>query len=210
MLVSHDRLKMVLRKVGVVREQLALLCVAPPGPVLSVMDLHYVVEQVYGLSIEMKDVDFQAVYLRGHVERYPNKAFIRVRANLSEYDKRLVTVKELSHLIVDEKDDWSGDAVATLEGLIEESRAIVALEHKKVASHLESEGLALLAAVELLYPWEYRQADQARIDADEATLSSIALEHQVPAYVVDEALTKEPLLSGLRQEAYQDVGLAAE
>lgn len=212
MQIHDSRISMVLKKVAVLREQLETLCLAKQGPALRVMDLHYVVEQVYGLRIAMLDVDFPAVYLRGKVERYNDKtARVLVRSALSLTEKRLVTVKELCHLVIDEEDDWSNNGVAMLDDLIEESRAFMngAVGAEKPATPLQSEALALLAAGELLYPAEFREADTAKIAADETTISAIALYHNVPPFVVEQALENEDRFARLRQEAQTALGIAA-
>ena len=112
--------------------------------------------------------------------------------------------------MVDEEDDWSVDAVATLDAIIADSRSKHSDVPKKVKNPLESEALALIAAVELTYPWIYREADQAKLDAGDTTISAIAVQHEVPPHVIEYGLSQEPCLRDLRQEAYQQLGLAAE
>lgn len=212
MLLSDDRITFMLKKVAVLREQLGAMCLGKQGPTVSVMDLHYVVEQVYNLKIEMVEVSFAAVYLRGKVERYEDgRARVLVRSGVSETDKRLTAVKELCHLVLDEQDEWSTDGVKMIEEIMSESRARTSDAPAAASSKpLESEALALLAAGEIMYPSEYRADDAAKLKSEDTTVSAIALLHDVPAFVVEDALRKEGLLSSLRGSAQQSLGIAAE
>jgi hypothetical protein len=211
--ISDDRIIFMLKKVAVLREQMSAMCLGKPDLVISVMDLHYVVEQVYSLKIEMIEVSFAAVYLRGKVERYEDgRARVLVRSGVSETDKRLATVKELCHLVLDEKDDWSTDGVKMIEDIMSDSRAKTSGQGQAPTPSmpLESEALALMAAGEIMYPSEYRVNDAAKLAADQTTISAIALQHDVPGFVVEDALKKEPLYSALREAALGPLGIAAE
>jgi hypothetical protein len=175
------------------------------------MDLHYVVEEVYGLKIEIIEVYFSATYLRGKTERYTdNRARVLVRSNMSEQDKRLATVKELCHLALDEKDDWSSDGAGMLEALIADCQGVVLPPEQAKATPLESEAIALLAAGELMYPSEFRDNDAAKVVAKEVTVSAIAIQHDVPPFVVEQALRQESRYKALRAETIQPTKLAAE
>lgn len=207
--IDDAKTTMTLKKVAVLREQLGKMCLGKQSLELSVMDLHYVVEQVYGLKIEMREVSFQAVYLSGKVERYAdNRARVLVRANLVDTVKRLVAVKELCHLVLDEQDDWSTDGPAMLEAIIADSQASLPAKHGFLTP-IESEALALFAAGELMYPAEFRDADAAKLAAGTTTVSAIALQHEVPPFVVEQALRTEAHHKPLRDAANAALKLAA-
>lgn len=201
MRVTVTKLVSALKKVAVVREQLDVLCVGKQEPALRVMDLHHVVGEIYGLKIEMLKVDFAADHLKGKVERYNDgRARVLVRADLSEPEQRIVAIKELCHLLLDEEDDWSADGPSTLDALLAESVEMLATGQgvSNPSSPLHSELMAMLAATELAYPPEYRESDRQKIADNEATTSSIALEHDVPAYVIEHAFRHEALLNSAR------------
>ena len=209
--IEDEKISVALKKIGVLREQLASMCIGKQGYALSVMDLHHVVEQVYGLKIEMIEVTFPGVYLRGNVERYAdNHARILVRADLSDTEKRLAAVKELCHLALDEKDDWSSDGSAMLEAILAISQnSTLPLAHAPMTP-IESEALALIAAGELMYPAEYRDADAAKIAAGETTILAIGIQHDVPPFVIERGLRQEARYKPLREAAQVHLGLAAE
>lgn len=200
MRVNMAKLISVLKKVEVVREQLSTMCVGKQGPVLSVMDLAYVIGEVYSLTIEMTVVDFRAEHLKGNLERYADgRARVLVRADLNEAEKRLVAVKELCHLIIDEEDDWSADGTATIDEYLKMESTVGDDNQPLAGSAIHSELMAMMAATELVYPTEYRDADADKMGKGGATLASIALEHEVPAYVVRHAIDNKAVLESARE-----------
>ncbi len=201
MQISNAKVALMLLKVELVREQLAATCVGKPEPALRVMDLHHVIQEMYGLQIDMKEVSFTAAYLKGHVLRYQDsRAVVMVRANLSKADKRIVTVKELCHLFLDEKEDWSTDGVSIIDSMIDE---VIAWSEDEVgltdpSSPLQSELMAMLAATELAYPHEYRAADLAKLERNETTVQAIALQHDVPPFIIEHAYRNQEMLDRAR------------
>ncbi|GEM72051.1 hypothetical protein SAQ01S_18170 [Sphingomonas aquatilis NBRC 16722] len=197
------KLATVLKKVDQVRDEIKRYCVGAPGPALSVMDLHYVVQQMYGLRIDMIEVDFAAVHFQGKVERYSDKhARIIVRASLSEREKRLVTVKEICHLIIDEEEDWSIHGTDTIDDLLGEVLQVSqnGTGNQSPTSALHSELMAMIAAGELMYPAEYRPSDMQDLADKKSTLSAIAVQHDMPAYAIAHMHKHHALLESARQQ----------
>jgi hypothetical protein len=190
MLLDPEKLTAVLNKVRVIREHMAQgHC--QPGPVLSVMDLHWAVSDAYELKIDMVEVSFDGTHFRGKVERYTNDtARILIRAQQSPAFMRFVAVKELCHLMNDEHDDWSSLGVETISGLMRDW-AVCAAGGGGVpdpGNPLQSESLAEIGAIELMYPFEYREADLKKLQAGATTIEAIALEHEAPSYAIEQAL----------------------
>ena len=190
MLLDPVKVTAVLNKVRVIREHMAQgFC--EPGPVLRVMDLHWAVGDAYGLTIEMLEVSFDGQHFRGKVERYEGQtARILVRAHQPPEFMRFVSVKELCHLMNDEEDDWSALGTDTISNLMREWELWRndGVGHKEPADSLQSEFLAEIGAIELMYPFEYREADLAKLAAGTTTIAKIALEHEAPAYAIEQAL----------------------
>lgn len=160
-------------------------------PVLSVMNLHWAVQDIYGLKVEMFEVSFKAEFVGGNSERYDGvRARILVNSNLRHELKRFVAVKELCHLMNDEEDEWSTMGVETIRGLMKE-RELSRNNgdgHPEPSPALQSEMLAMVGAIELIYPYEFRDADMAKLAAEETTIARIALEHEAPAHIIEQAL----------------------
>lgn len=123
------------------------------------------------------------------LERYENgtaNVFIREKqdddAKINGFWLRFIAAKEIAHLAIDEKEDWSNDGAETLDELIKEHE----IDRGSPAKEgIQSEVLAEIAAIELLYPMEFRQAD-----IDKGTShSELAATHEVPQYVIQRALT---------------------
>lgn len=206
MQIDHQKIVAVYDKVRMLREHMAQLCPRPQGPVLRIMDLHWAVQDMYELAITMKEVSFQAVHLKGKVERYEGmRARVLVRANLSETEKRSVAVKELCHLVIDEKEDWSPIGTDTInEVLLDQSLfAANGVGQHDPSRPLQSEALAIMAATELMYSGDFQEIDARRLAADQTTISAIALQHEVPAYIIQHALQNRPL----RDQAHADLAM---
>lgn len=195
--IDNNKLVAVLNKVRVVREHLQKNCQSPQGPVLSIEDLHWAIEDIYALKIEKFDVSFDGEHVRGNVERYSdNRARIFIRASQPDDEKRLAAVKELSHIMIDEHDDWSTKGVETITGLLTERKLVAenGVGHKNPTNPIQSELLAYVAAVELMYPHDYRDTDIKKLEASETSIAKIALEHDVPAYAIEFALRNNAIL----------------
>jgi hypothetical protein len=181
----------VLEKVRVVREHLAKYCHKPQNHLLSIMDLHWAVEDIYQLKIEMWEVSYDAIYSQGTIERWKdNRARILIRSDQSDFDRRFTTVKELSHIIIDEKDDWSIFGVETIKGLVTEWRFTIENNGglNNPTRPLQSELLAVLAAIELMYPFEFREADIEKLNQNQTSITKIALTHEAPEHCIEDAL----------------------
>ena len=190
MLLDPEKLTAVLNKVRVIREHMAQgHC--EPGVVLSVMDLHWAVGDAYNLEIEMLEVSFDGTNFRGKVERYEgNRARILVRAQQPPTFMRFVAVKELTHLMNDEEDDWSSLGVETISSLMKEWELCAEGGEgvEDPANPLQSEALAEIGAIELMYPFEYREDDVKKLQEGTTTIEAIALEHEAPSYAIEQAL----------------------
>jgi hypothetical protein len=200
MMLEGDKIKAVLNKVRIVREHLARHCPAPQGLVLSVMDLHWAIEEVYGLKVEMVEVSFAGEHFVGTVERYAdNRARILVKSEQSEAFRRFVAVKELAHLIIDESDDWSTLGSDTVNHLMTEWKLVASngYGHDEPSNPLQSEFLAEIAATELMYPFCYRDSDAKKLELLETNVTKIALQHEAPAYAIDQALRHHDVLTAV-------------
>lgn len=186
--VLSEKLENTFRKVRDLQEFIRLYVLAPDKIPVSVEDTQWAIEEKYDLRIEKIVVDFEAKHIRGMMERYADGAAkVYVRKNQDpdketcEYWCRFIAVKEMIHLAIDEREDWSPNGVATIEELIRDH----SFEQLKPArEEIQSEHLAEVAAFELLYPMEFRQGD---IDKGVA-FSKLAAEYEIPEYVVERVL----------------------
>lgn len=187
--VYTSKLESAFRKVRDIQDFIKTYGLAPLSTEVSVDDIKWAIEVKYGLKIQIELVDFPGVHIRGMMERYSDgQAFVFVRKKqdnddtLNNYWHRFIAVKEMIHLAIDEKEDWSVEGSETIDDLI--------VEHEidrgsPPRDGIQSEVLAEIAAIELLYPWEFRQTD---IDSGKSPQELSKL-HKVPLYVIQRALS---------------------
>ena len=186
MILGREACLKVFKKVKFIREEYKLYILGANINVLSIQDLETVISQMYGVKFVKTQVAFDGEYLRGMMERWPDHVKIRVRQDQSEDQKRFTAVKEMCHVVVDEKEDWSVDGVSTITSLLYDW-ALETDEEAQRATH--SEMLAEVAALELLYPFECRAGDLKLLAEDATTPTKIATYHKMPIRMVSRALT---------------------
>ena len=148
------------------------------------------------VTIEMREVIFEATHLKGRKETYRDgTVIIEIRSNLSDFWKRFVAFKELMHILVDKDDDDLtpyGDVI--LEKLVLEGH-IGVLSGDGDTPPAQSELVAEVAAIEVIYPGALRDEDLARIQDpnSETTMSKIGLLYEAPRPVIGTALNLDYL-----------------
>ncbi len=197
MLVTTKRIEAVYRKVKHIKEHMQKNCLAAERAKLSIEDLRWCISDMYNLKILKIEVAFEGMYLRGMVERYKDRARILIRAGQGEEWMRFTTAKELCHLAVDELEDWSPKGHETIERLLieehldqtETEKTQEPTQARQLAdSKAQSEKMAEIAAIELMYPYEFRAADIKALAEQKTTLKALALHFHVPEYVIGSAL----------------------
>ena len=150
------------------------------------------------VTIEIREVIFEATHLKGRKETYKlgksiyegEKVIIEIRSNLSDFWKRFVAFKELMHILVDNDDDDLtpyGDVI--LEKLVSEGH-IGVISDDGDAPPAQSELVAEVAAIEVIYPIALRQKDLVKIQdpSSDETMSKISLLYEAPRPIIDTAL----------------------
>jgi Zn-dependent peptidase ImmA (M78 family) len=206
MQVSPNEVEKCLRKVEEVREYIRTYSIEPLGFVLNLADLHYAVQDICSMKIDVIEVSFEGQHLRGETERFSDsRARVLIREKQTEAEKRFAVAKELCHILLDGEHDCSTDGVETIKGLLQDWHLARdnRIGHMEPTKPLVSEIMAHVAALELLYPDEYRVSDIAKLAGGEKTLQQIALEHDIPAYAVEQALDRhddlKPFWDDIRQ-----------
>lgn len=143
-----------------------------------------------GFSIEMRDVAFEGTYVFARVEKYKgSKAEIDVKSSLPEDWKRFVAAKELLHLVIDQEEDLSPYGDETLDKLVREGH-IGVISQNGDAAPAQSELIAEVAAMELLYPIQNRLGDLSSLLEGKVTQQKLALHYGIPVNFVDTAFSK--------------------
>lgn len=163
------------------------------GAAMSVENIQHIIELMTRLKVEKFSVDFPGNVIRGNYERYADRAVIHVRKSQSPEWVRFTIVKELCHVLIDKDADFSTDAEATIRELVEYS-GLATGDH--MSNVMLSERIAEIIALELVYPFEYRDQDAAAVAAG-AQHSAIAATRLVPSIWIQRALSK-PYLESCR------------
>lgn len=164
-------------------------------PVISIDELHQLVEQDTNVRIDKYEVEFEATYLRGRVERYEGGriAIIHVRANQDIFWKRFVVAKELLHIKIDGDEYFSPYGDQTLEELIRKGHFGLASLAPPGQEPTQSEVIAEIAALEVLYPLDCRRNDVQELAAKTTTRIQLAHRYGIPASYAATALDPEYL-----------------
>lgn len=152
---------------------------------ISVDAAKEVIEELSGYKVTMRSVFFEATHVYARVEKYNDKtALVDVRHNLSSPWKRFVAAKELLHLIIDKDEDMSPYGDETLDKLVRDGHiGIISQNGDKPPA--QSELIAEVAAMELLYPLQNRQADLHDVGADKTSFAKLSLRYAIPANFID-------------------------
>jgi hypothetical protein len=127
--------------------------------------------------ISAQECDWQASKIRGILLRYNARAEILYSAQLNLCWKRFVVCKELAHLLIDENNEhYTVDPISLVYRMITDVLP-------KYDDDLESERLAMFAAIELLIPWCLRNEFISMV-IDAKTDLEIAHYFRVPQAIV--------------------------
>lgn len=178
-----------------IKEHMDQYCLAPDRIPVSVDDLAYVVGDMFGVKIEMCDVDYTSVFVNGMVERFIDKrARISVKREQSNDMKRFVATKELCQIAIGSDLDFSTHGTDTLEamvfagGIVNGSKEAGLRDNADAA--LQSEYLAEFVAYEVLYPVVYRLNDKKALKENNQTIRTLANHYDIPSFVVGRVLSE--------------------
>lgn len=144
---------------------------------VSVENIERIIALMTDYEIEKIEVDVESEFHRAFVERTNGgrKAKIYVMKSEPSYWKRFAAIKELCHLLIDTEEDFQSDPCVTIRGVKDGA----SLFDENSIPEKDSENLAEIIAMELLYPLEHRREDRDEM-ATGATLEEIARKRDVP------------------------------
>jgi Zn-dependent peptidase ImmA (M78 family) len=169
---------------------------------VSVDAARVVIEELSGYKVTMRSVSFDAKHVFARVEKYKDKtATVDVRHNLSEDWKRFVAAKELLHLIIDKDEDMSPYGDETLDKLVRDGHiGIISQNGDKPPA--QSELIAEVAAMELLYPIQNRPSDLGDVKAEKSSFAKLSIRYGIPPNFIDTVFSegyRETLMAAFTQ-----------
>lgn len=184
MITHEDKLAMAFEVARKINHALWMGGVDPQF--LRVDDLQAHIAQTFNVQIDLEVVDVENDHVLGFIERYDGgrRARVYLVKNIGPRQKRLVAVKELCHIAIDVAEDFSTNAIDTLERMV-----TVGLDQNAPENlALRSEHLAEMVAWELLYPHENRRADRESLARQETSKAALALQYKIPEDVIEMVL----------------------
>lgn len=141
---------------------------------IQIDPLAQIVKDDTGLGIECRKLNLdQPGQIRGRLLRYKDIAYIEYNSELNTCWTRFVVCKELCHLILDSEEEYTKSLPSLVEQLIGQSTG----EPKE---DLASERMAEIAALELLFPHDFRRSFIEHFENGRLSLLKIATILRIP------------------------------
>lgn len=157
------------------------------GGKVSVENLETIVSRLTQLYVVKRRLFFAGAAVRGNYELYKDRLIIRVRKGQSLEWERFTVVKELCHPLIDKPEEFLPDAEKLIKALLQ----FQGLDGE-TPPQVISERLAEMAALELLYPLEFREGDREKRKAG-ISIAQIGLDRGVPPVWVERAQSQKLL-----------------
>ena len=195
----------VIYQADLIRGYYDTYCLQGDAAPLSVDDYVNVIKDYSSVPFELFELDagqkhWKAKQIKGGIARYCDRAEIYVAAHRPDQpdagitlcEKRFITLKELSHLLIDDEDSYLDSVTEWVNHMIYgDSPFNGAVESG------QSETMACLFAMELLFPWQYRESLRKKINDpnDPCTSLEVARKFKVPltqlVFVLTDAIHNE-------------------
>lgn len=145
---------------------------------VSIENIKKIISILTRAEIETYSLKYESRFHRAFVERFNDgkKNIIYVMESETDNWKRISTVKELCHILIDTPSDFQPDPCKTIEGVKDDG---ILPFHDHSVTEVDSEALAEIIAMELVYPLEFRREDRELISKG-ATLSELSEKRKVP------------------------------
>ena len=124
--------------------------------------------------------------LRGSIEIYSEKSVIYIDDELNSAWTRYVFAKEACHHLLNGEDYHTNDPIAVIEDIILDESEIDG-DHG-AALDVQAETLTKFAAIELLFPREFRGTCKEEVEAGEKSTYEISTHFDIPEHLVQFAL----------------------
>jgi hypothetical protein len=157
---------------------------ADDGSYVRVENIEHIISRMTKTPIIKQVVPFEGTIVRGMCERYDDRVQIYIRAAQPTVWVRYTIIKELCHVLNDQPCEYSPRGQDTIEAMV---RFVGLAPGNGMSDVLQSERLAEITALELLYPLEFRDGDRAIVE-NGGTIDDIVSLRQVPSAWVQRGL----------------------
>ena len=149
-------------------------------------NLQYAIEQTYDVEITTRFVPLNSKLLRGLIELYPGTSVIYIDDELNSAWTRYVFAKEACHHLLNGENYHTNDPVTVIEDIILDESEIDG-DHS-AALDVQAEMLTKLAAIELLFPREFRDNCKGEVGNGDKSTYEISVHFDIPEHLVQFAL----------------------
>lgn len=188
MQLSDDDVIRCLEKAKELSEAYELYVRAPDACARSMDDMLWVVGQYLQKAVEVNDLDVLAddKVIRGMFAAFEDGHYeIFLLGELNERERRVVTTKEVCHVLLDEEDCRSMD----IYDHVQEAASSFSIENDtKPESPVATEFLAEIAAMEFLLPYAKRKEILAHANGD-PDYAMVARVYGIPQVYVERYLS---------------------
>ncbi|WP_139792280.1 hypothetical protein [Henriciella litoralis] len=163
------------------------------GPVSVDALREYVIAKT-GIPLSIKDVSFEGKFTCSRIERYKDRNEITVRFDLDQDMKRFGCVKELAHILIDTDESMQPYGDHRIDDLVDRGIIGLASGDGPTGMATQSEYLAEIAAMEIMYPLERRNIDMsASQESGVLPIRRVALEREMPPVYVAASINEHYL-----------------
>jgi len=194
MFVDHEKLVNAFRKAQQISDTYQTYVLDGKRLPISVDDLVSVISDIYRIEINMKLVDFRSKHLRGMIEKIGSESVnVYIKKEQEAETIRFVTVKELSHSIIDEPEDWNPAGCDTIDGFIEAEQFSVANGESPSLlppEYIQGEAIAEAVAIEIMFPYDLRADCYAAYMKKERSIQDLSQQFGMPQFAIYRAFSE--------------------
>ena len=186
--------------------QSALRSYCIPGDAIPIpMDnLKRAIEHTYDVKIETRSIPLDTLQLRGLIEMYPGKSIIYIVDEMNSAWKRYVFAKEACHHLIKDEGFYTHDPISVIEDIVLDELGINGSDDH--ALDVKAEILTKFAAIELLFPIEFRDKCKTEVNNGERSTYEISTYFDIPEHVVQYSLADHYMKASKTIWAQVDIG----
>ena len=169
------------------QDTLLLYCISGDSIPLPNDNLQYAIEQTYGVTIDPRTVPLGSSLLRGLFEKYHHGSIVYIDGELNSAWNRYVFAKEACHHLLYADEFLTLDMTKVIETVVLDDPEFNG--SMAPGSDVQAEVLTKFAAIELLFPLEFRDQCKAEIDRGVKSSYEISVHFDIPEHLVQFALT---------------------
>src|SRR5262249_26899118 len=158
--MQNGKLTTVLEAIKDIKLALRTYCLCPDKLPVSIADLRYALEHARDIKINRLFFRSDSKILKGLFRHFGDRVEILIRSDLDDYTARFVFAKEVGHVVLMDAENVTQDPDLFLEKLLMDQKIVGAID---ATPDVQAESLAFMVAIELLFPYEDRKYDKAKL-----------------------------------------------